>query len=64
MGDFDIGSTLGRFFWSAIDNPYFCGVSFRIGIDNTEDEEVKRVFAISIQIAYLMISVGWVIEYQ
>lgn len=64
MGDFDMGNTLGRFFWSAIDNPYFCGVAFSIGIDNTEDEEVKKVFAISMQIAYLIISVGWVIEYQ
>lgn len=63
MSDFDVGGTLGRFFWSIIDNPYFVGISARIGIDNTDDGKVSKVFAISMQVGYLMFSIGWVIDF-
>lgn len=62
MNDFDIGNSLGRFFWSIITNPLFCGFAFRIGIDEVDDGTIRKAFAISIQFMYLMISIGWVLE--
>ena len=62
MNDFDIGNSLGRFFWSIIINPLFCGFAFRIGIDEVDAGTIRKAFAISIQFMYLMISIGWVLE--
>lgn len=59
--NFEFGNTYGRFFWSILTDYNFCGIAFRIGVEDI-DEEVERVFHISIMLGSIQLTCGIVLD--
>lgn len=59
--NFEVGDTYGRFFWSILSEYEFFGIAIRIGVEEI-DEEVERVFHISLMLGYIQLTLGVVLD--